>query len=99
MEVSEKISERIKAYRTKRCLSQAAFSQELGIAKSTLQKMERGKPVSTQTLQYVSEKLGMELSLQPKAAPENQAHAAEAVKKLIAASVEVQELLEEGKWS
>ena len=99
MEVSKKLSKRIKAYRENRNLSQAACSQELGVAKSTLQKLERGETVAPQTLQYVAERLGMVLSLRPQDSPEYHAREAEAVGRLIAAAKEVLELLETGEWS
>lgn len=99
MEVSEKLSEKLKAYRTQRGLSLAACSQELGIAKSTLQKLERGGSVSAQTLQYVSNQLGMELSLHVKGGQTDFSRTAEAIEKLIAAAREVQELLEAEGWS
>lgn len=99
MEISEKLSKMIKSYRIEQNLSQAEFSKELGVAKSTLQKLERGELVAPQTLLYVSEKLGVELSIRPRSGPEDHAQLSAAIGKLLEAAAEVSDLWEAVKWN
>lgn len=79
MEALEDLSKKIKSRRKSKNLSQAAYSQELGVAKSTLQKLERGESVSMSTMQHVAEQIGATLSIGVQARPEDYAHAREAV--------------------
>lgn len=99
MEIWGKLSNRLKLYREKQNLSQSAYSAELGVAKSTLQKLERGEAVAPQTLSYVLDQLGMELVLRSKVTKDDRDKTVEAIEKLIAAAREVQELLEAEEWN
>lgn len=64
MDISKDMSKRLKSCREKANLSQRRYAQKLGVAKSTLQKLEEGEPVSSQTFQRVADHLGLELILQ-----------------------------------
>ena len=66
MDIAKKLSVDLKSYRKEKDLPQSACAQELGIAKATLQKLEKGDPVSSQMIQHVINWLGMELVLRPK---------------------------------
>ena len=63
MDIAKKLSVNLKSYREEKELPQSACAQELGIAKATLQKLEKGDPVSSQTIQHVINRMGMELVL------------------------------------
>ena len=64
VDISKDMSKRLKSCREKANLSQRRYAQKLGVAKSTLQKLEEGEPVSSQTFQHVADHLGLELILQ-----------------------------------
>jgi DNA-binding XRE family transcriptional regulator len=66
VDIAKKLSVNLKSYREEKELPQSACAQELGIAKATLQKLEKGDPVSSQTIQHVINRMGMELVLRPK---------------------------------
>ena len=51
--IAKKLSVNLKSYREEKELPQSACAQELGIAKATLQKLEKGDPVSSQTIRHV----------------------------------------------
>lgn len=76
------LAEKVKAIRKTRNLSQAEFSQELGVAKSTLQKLEDGRSVSLTTLQHIAKQIGVELSIQLQDQPEGSGAAVEMIEKL-----------------
>lgn len=63
MESRHNLSKNLKAFRTVRKLSQVEFAQEIGISKSTLQDIEHGKSPTLDTVQCISQHLGIPLSV------------------------------------
>ena len=57
------MSKNVKAYRTLRKQTQIEFAQEIGISKSTLQDIEHGKSPTLDTVQCISQHLGIPLSI------------------------------------
>ena len=58
----ENLPANLKTIREFRGLSQADFAKEIGIAKSTLQRVENGEMVSIPTLQQIAAKLNVPLA-------------------------------------
>lgn len=63
MESRQNLSKNLKAYRTLRKQTQLEFAQEIGISKSTLQDIEHGKSPTLDTVQCISQHLGIPLSI------------------------------------
>ena len=66
MDIAKKLSVNLKSYREEKELPQSACAQELGIAKATLQKLEKGDPVSSQTIQHVINRMAWNWCFAPR---------------------------------
>ena len=83
MDALTELSKLLKYDRETQHLSQADYAQELGVAKATLQKLERRETVSMKTSQHVADHFGMELSIGPKAQPRSCAPADKLIGELV----------------
>lgn len=73
MNSQHNLSDNLKAYRNLRKQTQVQFASEIGISKSALQDIERGKSPNLETLYCISERLQIPVSvLLSDAAPPNQ---------------------------
>ena len=63
MDSSHNLSNNLKSYRILQKMTQLEFAQAVGISKSTLQEIEYGKSPNLDTVQCISQHLGVPLSV------------------------------------